>query len=181
VHRKIMARFHEIVRESGLRPERALEVGGYVGEKSLLRSPELAAAERYCLNLVKQPDESGVRAVVGNANDMSMFETGSFDLVVSNATLEHDKYFWKSVAEMRRVVRPGGLLVIGVPGFVKNRGRNGGRKTITYNVHYRFDYYRFSVQAVREVFFEGMDAVEVEPLLVPPRLIGHGRKPLGSA
>ena len=49
---KVKRRFHNIIRRSGIQPERALEVGGLMGEDSLLRFPELAGAERYCLNLV---------------------------------------------------------------------------------------------------------------------------------
>ena len=96
--------------------------------------------------------------------------------MVCCATLEHDKRFWLSVKEMQRVLRPGGLLVIGVPGYVKNTELDHGRATHTYRVHYEFDYYRFSEQAVREVFFEGMRRVRVRPMMFPPRLIGHGYK-----
>ena len=39
------------------------------------------------------------------------------------------------------------------------------------------DYYRFSEQAVREVFFEGMKEVEIRTVLVPPRIIGTGIRP----
>jgi SAM-dependent methyltransferase len=172
-----MERIHAIVRASGVRPERALEVGGVLGPNSLLRAPELDGAERFCLNLVEMRSRKGVQAVTGNANDMSMFDDASFDLVLSNATLEHDRYFWRSLAEMKRVLRPGGLLVIGVPGYVKNPARDRGKRTATYRVHYRFDYYRFSEQAVREVFFEGMERVEVAPIMHPPRIIGRGFKP----
>jgi SAM-dependent methyltransferase len=115
--------------------------------------------------------------VKGDANDMSVFKDDSFDLVVCCSTLEHDKRFWLSVAEMKRVLRPGGLLVIGVPGYVKDEERDQGRSTLTYRVHYKFDYYRFSEQAVREVFFDGMERVRVRAMMTPPRLIGHGRKP----
>ena len=174
---KVKRRFHRIIRRSGIRPRRALEVGGLMGEDSLLRFPELAGAERYCLNLVELPSDDQITAVKGNANDMRQFQDDSFDLVVCCATLEHDKRFWLSVAEMRRVTRPGGLLVICVPGYVKDEERDQGRATLTYRVHYRFDYYRFSEQAVREVFFEGMERVRVRPMLTPPRLIGHGWKP----
>jgi SAM-dependent methyltransferase len=174
---KVKRRFHRIIRRSGIRPRRALEVGGLMGEDSLLRFPELAGAERYCLNLVELPSDDQITAVKGNANDMSAFKDDSFDLVVCCSTLEHDKRFWLSVAEMRRVTRPGGLLVIGVPGYVKDEERDEGRSTLTYRVHYRFDYYRFSEQAVREVFFEGMERVRVRPMMTPPRLIGHGWKP----
>ena len=174
---KVKQRFHDIIRRSGIRPERALEVGGLMGEDSLLRFPELAGAERYCLNLVELPSDGEVTAVKGDANDMSIFKDDAFDLVVCCSTLEHDKRFWLSVAEMKRVLRPGGLLVIGVPGYVKDEERDQGRSTLTYRVHYKFDYYRFSEQAVREVFFDGMERVRVRATMTPPRLIGHGRKP----
>ena len=172
-----MRRYHRIIRRSGVLPERALEVGGLMGEDSLLRFPELAGAERYCLNLVDLPSDGEVKAVKGDANDMRQFDDDSFDLVVCCSTLEHDKRFWLSVAEMRRVLKPGGLLIISVPGYVKDLERDQGRATHTYRVHYAFDYYRFSEQAVREVFFEGMEDVNVLSMLRPPRIIGHGRKP----
>lgn len=73
------------MRGSGLRPARALEVGGYVGDKSLLRSPKIQDAERFCINVVEQPSGTGMRHAVGNANHMDMFDDDSFDLVVSNA------------------------------------------------------------------------------------------------
>jgi SAM-dependent methyltransferase len=174
---RIQAKFFEIIRESAVRPARALEIGGYVNKNSLLIAPELEAAERYCLNLVPMRTATGITTVVGNANDMHMFESESFDLVVSNATFEHDKYFWLSLAEIRRVTRPGGMVIIGVPGYTKNAERLAPRATITFAVHYRFDYYRFSEQAVRDVFFEGMEDVHAFSMLRPPRIIGHGRKP----
>ena len=148
-----------------------------MGEDSLLRFPELAGAERYCLNLVDMPSEDGITAVTGNANDMrDVFKDDMFDLVLCSATLEHDKHFWLTVKEMQRVLKPGGLLIISVPGYVKDPERDQGRATHTYRVHYRFDYYRFSEQAVREVFFEGMRRVRVNPIMFPPRIFGHGYK-----
>lgn len=177
MHRKIKRRFHAILRRSGRRFERALEVGGVTGPDSLLDAPQLAGAQRYCLNLLEQADGDGVIPVAGDANDMHMFEDRSFDLVLCNATLEHDKRFWLSVAEMKRVLKPGGLLVIGVPGYVRDPETDHGYSTHTYRVHYSFDYYRFSEQAVREVLFEGMRRVRVARVLTPPRLIGHGYKP----
>jgi SAM-dependent methyltransferase len=177
-----MRRYHTIIRRAGIRPERALEVGGLMGADSLLRFPELAGAERYCLNLVQMPGDGEITAVTGNANDMrDVFEDDLFDLVLCSATLEHDKRFWLSVAEMRRVLKPGGLLIISVPGYVKDPDRDHGRATHTYRVHYSFDYYRFSEQAVREVFFEDMRRVRVRPIMAPPRIFGHGYKPQPAA
>jgi SAM-dependent methyltransferase len=180
VHPMVQRRIHRIVRDSRIRPARALEVGGVMGSNSLLRAPELEGIERYCLNLVKMPSADGITAVHGNANDMTVFEDGMFELVLSNATLEHDKYFWLSLAEMKRVLAPGGLLVIGTPGYVKDAEHDHGKTTATYRVHYKFDYYRFSDQAFRDVFFEGMEDVKVAAILRPPRIIGHGWKPGGA-
>ena len=113
----IQRRMHRIVRRAGIRPQRALEVGGYVGANSLLRSKEIRRAERWCINLVEQPTDTGIRHVVGSSNDMHMFKDNSFDLVMSCAVHEHDQKFWLSIAEMHRVLRPGGLLVVCVPGL----------------------------------------------------------------
>lgn len=45
------------------------------------------------------------------------FPAGRFDWVLSSSMLEHDPKFWRSMAEMQRVLRPGGLLVVTAPGF----------------------------------------------------------------
>ena len=180
MHRDVQNTFHAIIRASRVQPRRVLEVGGVIGPNSLLLCPELAGAERYALNLVSEASTEDITAVTANANDMGMFEDEMFDLVMSNATLEHDKYFWRSLDEMRRVLAPGGLLILGTPGYAKNPERDHGKSTHTYRVHYRFDYYRFSEQAFREVFFEGMEDVEARPILAPPRIIGLGFKPGGE-
>lgn len=181
MHAKVQEKFHAIVRGSHVRVRRALEVGGVAGPDSLLLFPELEGAERFSLNLVGMPSTDGITAVVGNANDMTAFEDETFDLVMSNATLEHDRYFWLSVSEMRRVLAPGGLLIIGTPGYTEDHERDHGLSTHTYRVHYRFDYYRFSEQTFRDVFFDDMDRVDVQAILTPPRIIGHGYMPLTGA
>jgi SAM-dependent methyltransferase len=173
---EVKAAIHEVLRQSRFEPARVLEVGGVMGPKSLLDSPVVATAERVVLNMAPVREEVGVEFVLGNANDMP-FEDDSFDLVMTISTLEHDKHFWLSLAEMKRVLEPGGLLIIAVPGFVKDPERDRGRWTRTYRVHFAFDYYRFSEQAVAEVFFDGMERVGVQALLIPPRIVGHGYAP----
>jgi ubiquinone/menaquinone biosynthesis C-methylase UbiE len=119
----------------------------------------------------------GVKAVVCNANDMAIFPDNYFDLVLSNAMLEHDKYFWKSIAEMRRVLKPGGVMIIGVPGYDSDPAKTHGIKTAVFKFHFKVDYYRFSDMCVRDLFFDGMEAVEVKSILSPARIIGVGIKP----
>lgn len=125
----------------------------------------------------------------GNSNNMSMFSNRSFDCVLCSATFEHDKYFWKSLAEMKRVLKNGGLLIINVPGFTKTfldklpfcyRPRFLFNDiTFTYYIHRSKDfgdYYRFSIQAVQEVLLEGLVKKEIYKILFPPRIIGKGVK-----
>jgi ubiquinone/menaquinone biosynthesis C-methylase UbiE len=98
--------FRAAVRGSGLRAGRVLEVGGRTGGRSLVRCPELERAELVCLNVDQQRSEGSVRFVQGNGNDMVMFDAESFDVVTSNAMLEHDRRFWLSLGEMRRILAP---------------------------------------------------------------------------
>lgn len=135
-----------------------------------------------------------------NANDLARFPDQSFDTILCNATLEHDPFFWKTLGEIRRVGKSGAVVAIGVPGF--GRLRLGGFKgplawlarvgwlgqrilseawlvsTLTLAAHEcPRDYYRFSPQAMREVFLAGMREVVVHQIMFPPRIVGAGRLP----
>jgi hypothetical protein len=97
------------------------------------------------------------------------------------------------------VTRPGGQIVLGVPGydrigverFEAALGKVPGIRrlkrhryfnlmfvsTLTFQVHNQpGDYYRYSPQAMREVFLEGCDDIEVRSIMLPPRVIGAGTK-----
>src|SRR5262249_2253713 len=147
------------------------------------------------INLDGPYEFSDFKILKGNANSMDCFEDEKFDVVLCNATLEHDKFFWKTVAEIRRVTKPGGLVVLGVPGYKYYRVENVKSvlkrlplvralrsnqyldlffsTTITFEIHDApGDYFRFSPQAIKEVFFEAMDVIEVNSVMLPPRLIG---------
>lgn len=180
-----------------------LEVGAVPSDLSLLCMKSLHATEKVGINLDGPTEYKDFTVLRCNSNHMDCFEDGRFDTVLCNATLEHDKSFWKSVAEMKRVTKSGGLIVIGTPGYVRyplerfklKLGRLQNipilkkvfahpnmfwlfRGTLTIDVHYApGDYYRFSVQTIREVFFEGMRDVEVCSVMVPPIIIGSGIKP----
>ena len=50
--------------------------------------------------------------------------------------------------------------------------------TVTLGEHFfPGDYYRFTEQAVRQVFLAGLREVKVRKVMNPPRFVGWGRKP----
>lgn len=187
---------------AALKPAGAvLEIGAEARADTLLNLPSLAATKsREGINPAPQP--AGRYPIhAGTGNSMPEFADGSFDLVLCNSVLEHDASFWLTLSEIRRVVRPGGAVVLGVPGYSTRGGPGRGlarlasrlwreglpggalfaglaAATPTLNVHnYPGDYYRFSVQAMREVLLKGFEVMALEELMLPPRIIGVGRKP----
>lgn len=177
-------------------PQRVIEIGQDRDHEALIDLPELAAAEeKVALGLNAGGARADIRYLVADANDLSVFGDGHFDLILCNSMLEHDRTFWRSLAEMRRVARCGGHMVIGVPGFGAMAGRRrrfarwcqgllSGRKaeamaasTPTLGLHgFPDDFYRFSKSAVQQVFLDGCEERTVIELLDPPRLIGVGRR-----
>ncbi|GAB4389541.1 MAG: hypothetical protein Kow0025_15550 [Thermodesulfovibrionales bacterium] len=187
--RRVYGKYEEIFSRLNV-AGRVLEIGALPSRKSLLASGRLkAATEKVGLNLEGPQAFEDFKILKGDANDMAMFRDGYFDCVLCNAVLEHDRHFWKSLSEMRRVLAPGGLLVLGAPSFRDllprgaaklARGRNRlssllRNGAVCYRIHNApGDYYRFSEQAFREVFFEGFRDVVVETMLTPPRTIAYG-------
>ncbi len=117
VHPRVYKAFERVCAERGAGGH-VLEIGAVPDETSLLNMQALAgAASKTGLNLDGPHRFAGYEIVQGNANDMACFESGSFDTVLCNAVLEHDAFFWKTLTEIRRVTKPGGLVVIGAPGY----------------------------------------------------------------
>ena len=169
-----------------------LEIGAVPSNASLLRMNALKGAkEKIGINLDGPYEYEDMKILKGNANCLDCFETGSFDAVISNATLEHDKFFWKTIEEIKRVSKSGAVIAIGVPGYLYLPGEVAytdkisnialdkvENATITFRVHDApGDYYRFSPQTMRDVFFKGMNDVEIKAVMLPPRLIGVAIKP----
>jgi SAM-dependent methyltransferase len=175
---------------------RVLEIGAMPAADTLLNLPALqGAAVRLGVNLAPASRQPGFEIRQGDANRLA-FDDASFDLVLSNSTLEHDRRFWLTLAETRRVLKPGGLLLLGVPGFGGGagwarfrrllgrlpllRGRLAGWRAaeLTLARHdMPRDYWRFGEAAAREVLLEDLEPLAVERLLVPPRFLAVGRKP----
>jgi SAM-dependent methyltransferase len=198
MHPRVFQEFERICSERNARGS-VLEVGAVASEESLLCMRSLKNAHKKIgINLDGPHTYKDFQILKVNANDMSCFEDNLFDTVVTNATREHDRFFWKTLPEIKRVTRSGGLIVIGVPGFKKLRVEKTHRliekipflgsllsrhldslftSTLVLQIHnYPGDYYRFSPQAMREVFFQDMQEVEVRAFMIPPRIIGCGIK-----
>ena len=189
MHPIIFSAFQRIVGPLKL-AGRVLEIGAVPDSGSLLSMPELAGCDRVGINMSSTSGFDGFDILQMNANGMR-FPDAHFDAVLSNATLEHDGRFWLSLAEMRRVLKPGGVAIMGVPGFAPPADLaalgvsiGGGtaaddyhNATLTFRYHGApDDYYRFSEHALRTIFFDGYRDIGVASVMTPPRLIGHGFK-----
>ena len=144
-----------------------LEIGAVPSKATLLGMQSLSGArEKIGINLDGPYDYEGISILKGNGNSMKCFESNKFDAVICNATLEHDKYFWKTLDEIRRVSKSGAIIAIGIPGYLHLPGsvsytdkaaeiniENIEDATLTFRVHNApGDYYRFSPQALTDVF-----------------------------
>lgn len=149
---KILASFYQNKTHSA-----ALEVGAATW--TLLSIPCFEHSRKVALNAQKikktSPGLQKCELVVGNSNLLE-FTDKEFDCVMSSSVLEHDKYFWKSVEEIYRVLKPGGIFIVGVPIYM-TLPTDYMNTTLTFKRHgiaYNADFYRFSEQAVREVILE---------------------------
>ncbi len=94
---------------------------------------------------------------VMNANDIGGLDE-RFDCVLSLNLFEHDRYFWKTVEGVKKVLKPGGTFVVVTPTFF-------------FPIHrYPRDYYRFGEDAFREVFFDGYDIVKLDTVNTKPNV-----------
>lgn len=200
MHQRILSEFQQLLSEIPFSGE-VLEIGAVPSDESLLALPALEQATgKVGINLDGPYRHRDFDILQGNANAMPELEDDRFGLVVTNSHLEHDRGFWKTLDEIRRVTRPGGWVVIGTPGY-RNLGfedftarlrrmpllwRLARRPpleslceaTLTFRVHAQpEDYWRFTPQAHEEVLLEGMEAVSVRSVMVPPRIISQGRLP----
>lgn len=104
MHDSVMAWVSERVRDWGLADWATLEVGSLDVNGSVRR---LFSGPYTGLDMRDGP---GVD-LVGPAQSLP-FPDASFDCVVSTEMLEHDIEFWASLAEMGRVLRSGGHLLL---------------------------------------------------------------------
>jgi SAM-dependent methyltransferase len=107
MHNEIMnfCRGIRMLSPKNFRGSRVLEVGSYVANGSVRELFE--ACDYLGVDVTEGP---GVDRVC--PAHMLHEPDGSFDTVISTQALEHDMHYEKTVKEMLRMLKPGGLLVV---------------------------------------------------------------------
>jgi len=88
--------------------------------------------------------------VVGNGHELDKyFKKGQFNMIVCFDTLEHDDEFWKTVQQIKNLLKKGGWMLIGVPSRYCPKH------------DHPHDYWRFMEDGVRS-FFKGFEEVNIQ-------------------
>lgn len=110
---------HKLIADTARGSKRVLEIGIGGGEHLVYRQPD-AGTERY-VGLDLSPEYAeicrqkfGIEVVVADAADMP-FEDASFDCVLAISILEHVTALPDVLAEVDRVLAPGGKFLVVVP------------------------------------------------------------------
>jgi SAM-dependent methyltransferase len=107
-------------------------------------------------------DRSGDVDVLADVQAMPQIESDSFDTVLCTQVLEHVPRPWDAMGELRRVLAPGGILVLSVPHL----------SVIHEAPHDFYRYTRFGIEALCEQ--AGLEIVELVPTGGILTFLGHG-------
>lgn len=190
MHPKVNDRFQKLAEKYELQGA-FLEIGVTDRDSAILSGDYFAGRpERFATNLTEkeilEADETAIHLVRCNSNNMAgVFDDGHFNTILSNNVIENDKYFWRSLDEMKRILAPGGILVIGAPAYVPSNTLKRDienmplhKTTVTMDVQPGPDYWRFSRLAFGEVLCEGLEILEITVTGRVPMMIAVARKPL---
>lgn len=113
-------------RADGGRPA-LLDVGCWDGEATA-RYAAVTGAEPHGIEIFEGPAAAARARGVAVAGldlerDRFPYDDARFDVIVINQVLEHLKNIWLPLAEMYRVLRPGGVLVASVPNLASLHNR----------------------------------------------------------
>ena len=107
---------HEFAAASSSSGLRTLEIGAGAGTHLPYEvEGEYAAVERSAEVAALIPHRDGLSVLVADCEQSLPYEDGSFDRVVAIHVLEHLYDLPSAVAEVRRLLRPGGLFSVVIP------------------------------------------------------------------
>jgi SAM-dependent methyltransferase len=93
-------------------------------KRALAPQPVDACGLEFHEPYVKQAQEKGIEVFQLNLEkDPFPFEDSTFDLILANQVLEHTKEIFWITSEVARVLRPGGLFLVGVPNLASLHSR----------------------------------------------------------
>ena len=166
-----------------------LEIARGPKTSAVAGSPFLAGFERHVVVSREDGESDGTQFHQGSPNDMTpLFDDGCFGAVIWDRGLERDRKFWLTAAEIRRVLAPGGAVVLCTRGFAKTNkfgvkvvgatGKPVPFLTATAAVSAQAsDNLRFSPQGLRQVVLDGFDVKEIRSAFMAPHLFAVGKKP----
>lgn len=121
------------------------------------------------LPYLQETKSSGINVAVAQLEDLP-YEDESFDVVVSTDVLEHVFDLYRATSELRRVLRPGGHLVVRVPFEEDMQVYYESRQYDFVHVR-RFDRYGLRLHFERILGLEFVDEGMSEPLYRGPNLL----------
>ena len=182
-----------------------LEIGAAANDHAVLAGEYFRSGERHALARRERPQAESIQFhAAKDIHDLGdTFRAGQFGSVIISSWLEHDHAFWLSMAEVKRILAPRGLVLLCVPAFTlgeqaapspgggsddeevaepegasakKHRVPRGNSVAETLAMIGPRDYWRFSAQAVRTALLEGFEVLSLDQFLTPPRLLAIGQK-----
>jgi SAM-dependent methyltransferase len=159
--------FNNVVKRTFVPGARILDIGGGLridGSRGNVEQasrawikPLVAKADYRVLDPVDtyHPD------IIGDVMKMDLPDANE-DVVVCLAVLEHVPRPWDAVSEMRRVLKPGGTLLLYVPFLSPYHAMPG----------YYGDFFRYTEDGLRSLC-EGMEDIQIVPVRGPAETITH--------
>ena len=162
-HRSVLAFVMTRISTVDIRGKNVLEVGSLDVNGSPRWIIELLEPESYIGVDMRQGPK--VDLICDACNLVDTFGTEQFGVVVSTEMLEHAEDWRGAVSNMKRVLVPGGLLLITTrsPGFPLH--------------DYPGDHWRFTAQDALEIFAD-MEELEVTVDPMAPGILVRARKPM---
>ena len=128
------------------------------------RSPyrEMLAARATEVVSVDVEDRSGRVDLIADVQEMPQVESGTFDTVLCTQVIEHVPRPWDALAELARVLAPGGTLVLTAPHL-----------SVVHEAPH--DFYRYTKYGLASLCERsGLEVVEVSPTGGLLTFLGHG-------